>query len=204
MTGRNQRRAYAAAVLGGVAAGAVMFFAASGTWASVEVAPPGMTADTVEVSGSSAVPLVGAMAFVVMAGSVAVVASGGWLRRAIGVVIVLAGCAAAFAVVTAGGAVDDSLHDEVASSTSMTGGAGQEDALGRKADTTPWRWAAFAGALVAIGIGGAVAARGGDWPRMGQRYEAPGARRERPETPAEDRDVGDLWKALDDGEDPTA
>lgn len=204
MTGRRERRTYAAAVLGGVAAGAVMFFASSGTWASVEVAPPGMTSDTVEVSGSSAVPLVGAMAFVVMAGSVAVVASAGLLRRAIGVVVALAGCAAAVAVVTAGAAIDDSLHEEVASSASMTGGAGQEDALVREADATPWRWASFAGALISVGVGGTIAVRGGRWPRMGQRYEAPGARREPRAAPAEDRDVADLWKAFDDGEDPTA
>ncbi|MGH3357167.1 MAG: Trp biosynthesis-associated membrane protein, partial [Nocardioidaceae bacterium] len=107
MSERSSRRTYAAAVLAGVASGAVVFFAASRTWASVEVAPPGMTVDTVTVSGSSATPLVGAMAFVVMAGAVAVVASAGWLRRGIGVLVLLAGATAAVSAATAGDAVDD-------------------------------------------------------------------------------------------------
>lgn len=199
-----QRRVYAAAVLSGVAAGALIFFAASRTWASVEVAPAGMTAETVSVSGSTAVPLVAAMAFVVMAGSIAVVASSGWLRRAVGVLVVLAAAVAVYACATAGAAVDDALREAIGASPSMTAGPEQQDALVADADSTWWRWVSLAAALVAVAVGCTVVARGGGWPRMGQRYDAPGATRRETERPAEDRDVGDLWKALDDGEDPTA
>lgn len=182
----------------------MVFFAASRTWASVEVAPEGMTAETVSVTGSTAVPLVAAMAFVVMAGSVAVVASSGWLRRGIGVLVALAAAVAVYTAATAGEAVDDALGEAVASSPSMTAGQGQQDALVADADATWWRWVSLGGAVVAVGVGCTVVARGGRWPRMGQRYEAPGATRRDTERPVEDRDVGDLWKALDEGEDPTA
>lgn len=201
---RRDRRVYAAAVLTGVGSGALVFLAASRTWASVEVAPPGMTADTVTVTGSAAAPLVGAMAFVVMAGSVAVVASSGWLRRAVGALVVVAAVVAVYTAATAGGAVDDALSDAVASSTSMTAGPEQQRELVADADATWWRWGAVAGSLAALGVGCLVVVRGGRWPGMGRRYDAPSARRRESAEPAEERDVTDLWKALDEGEDPTA
>ncbi|UYM05326.1 Trp biosynthesis-associated membrane protein [Solicola gregarius] len=201
----SDRRLYGIVVVVGIVAGGVMIWAASRTWASVEVAPPGMTVDDVDVTGSTAVPLVSAMSFVVMAGSVAVVAAGGWLRRAVGVVIALAAAGALVAGVLADAAIDDAVRDAVAASTSMTGDAGQEDALVAAADHSLWRWAAVVASLVGVAVGCLVVAYAPRWPRMGKRYEAPGARTARAadSTPAEDRDVGDLWKALDEGDDPT-
>lgn len=206
MTGSSSsiRRMYGLVVVAGIAAGGLMVWAASRTWASVEVAPAGMTVDQVEVTGSTAVPLVGAMAFVVMAGSVAVVASGGWLRRAVGVVIALAAGGALVAGVLAGSAIDDAVRDAVAASTSMTGGAAQADDLVAAADHSLWRWTAVAASLVGVVVGALVVAYAPRWPRMGKRYDAPGARTSRDDsTPAADRDVADLWKALDEGDDPT-
>lgn len=201
----SDRRLYGIVVVVGIVAGALMAWAASRTWASVEVAPAGMTVDEVEVTGSTSVPLVGAMAFVVMAGSVAVVASGGWLRRAVGVVIALAAAIAFVAGVLAGSAIDDAVRDAVAASTSMTGGAAQESELVSAADHSLWRWAAVAASLVGVAVGGLVVAYAPRWPRMGKRYDAPGARPARDDsTPPADRDVADLWKALDEGDDPTA
>ncbi len=42
------------------------------------------------------------------------------------------------------------------------------------------------------------------WPEMGSRYDAPGAAAETAEPPPEDRSNLDLWKAMDEGRDPTA
>ena len=201
----RDRRSYGIAVIAGIAAGAVMIWAASRTWASVEVAPSGMTSDDVGVTGSTALPVVGAMAFVVMAGSIAVIASGGWLRRAVGVVIVLAAGSALVASVIAGSAIDDALHEAVVSSTSMTGGEQQADGYVAAADNSIWRWIAAASSAIAVAVGCLVVAYAPRWPRMGKRYEAPGARTPVADTTEpEDRDVADLWKALDEGDDPTA
>lgn len=199
------RRLYAPAVLAGVVAGAVMLFAGSRTWASAEVAPAGMTVDDVDVTGATSVPLVSAMAFVVMASAVAVMASGGWLRRAIGVLIVVAAGAAAVAVVMAGSAIDDAVRDAVAVSPSMTGGSDEGETFVDAADQTVWRWIALVSALVGVVAGAAVIRYAKAWPRMGSRYDAPTApTRHEVSKPAEERDAADLWKALDEGDDPTA
>jgi len=198
------RRLYGPCVLAGVAAGGVMLFAASRAWATVEVAPDGMTVDEVEVTGSASVPLVSALAFVVMAAAVAVVASSGWFRRVVGVLLVVAAGAAAVAVVLAGSALDDAVRDAVGASRSMTGGTAEEDAFVAAADQTVWRWVTFAAALVAATAGCLVVAYAKVWPRMGSRYDAP-TQPTRHETskPTEERVGEDLWKALDEGDDPT-
>ncbi|MDN5854571.1 MAG: Trp biosynthesis-associated membrane protein [Actinomycetia bacterium] len=199
------RRLYGPCVLAGIAAGAVMLFAGSRSWASAQVAPAGMTVDEVGVTGSTSVPLVSAMAFVVMAAAVAVVASGGWLRRAIGVLLVVAAGAAAVAILMAGSAIDDAVRDAVAASPSMTGGAAEQGSFVDAADQTVWRWIAFAGSLVAFAAGCAVVAYANVWPRMGSRYDAPTTpSRHETAKPTEDRDAADLWKAMDEGGDPTA
>lgn len=196
------RRVYTIAVLLGIASGGLMFFAAARTWASVRVAPTGMPVDVAKVTGTSAVPLVTAMAFVVMAGSVAVVAAAGRLRRAIGVIVVLAGAAAVVAVLVGGAGIDEALRDAVVSSTSMTGDTSDAETLVGTADHTWWRWVSLVGALPAVAIGALVVAQATRWPAMGRRYDAPSSARKVPAEPA-DRDLNDLWKSLDEGEDPT-
>ena len=52
--------------------------------------------------------------------------------------------------------------------------------------------------LVAAGLGGLTARAGHRWPTMGRRYEAPVAAA--PQAPTTDADI---WKALDEGRDPT-
>jgi hypothetical protein len=41
------------------------------------------------------------------------------------------------------------------------------------------------------------------WPEMGSRYDAPGAA-EQETAPPEERSSLDLWRSLDEGQDPTA
>jgi Tryptophan-associated transmembrane protein (Trp_oprn_chp) len=43
-----------------------------------------------------------------------------------------------------------------------------------------------------------------DWPEMGTRYDAPGSAPPPPVAPPEEQSNLDLWKALDEGHDPTA
>jgi hypothetical protein len=46
--------------------------------------------------------------------------------------------------------------------------------------------------------------RVGRWPEMGRRYDAPAARAVAPGGgPAEEQENLELWKALDEGRDPT-
>jgi uncharacterized membrane protein (TIGR02234 family) len=68
--------------------------------------------------------------------------------------------------------------------------------------TTAWPWLAVTGALVSA-LASAVALReAGRWPEMSSRYDAPtGEAIPAPE--AEEPSSVDLWKALDEGRDPT-
>lgn len=178
-------------VLGLLAAGAVALFAATRAWASATVRTPGLPTDQVAVSGVDAAPILAGLAVVIVAAALGVVAAGGWLRQLIGLLIAAVAVVAALRALTlnAGGAA---LGRALQDSPAYIGGTDPS------VDGAAWPWiAAFAFAVAAV-LGAIVAVRGRGWPRMSARYE-----REAP-TPATSSDDGDLWRAQDQGQDPTA
>lgn len=71
---------------------------------------------------------------------------------------------------------------------------------------TGWWWLALLGALVCAGAGVLAVTRVPRWPEMGRKYDAPGT--DGPQAPVADpadpeRTSIDLWKAIDEGRDPT-
>ncbi len=60
---------------------------------------------------------------------------------------------------------------------------------------------ALAGSMLALGAAALAVRDVGRWPQMGKRYDAPGAAEETAE-PGERTNL-DLWKAMDEGRDPT-
>ncbi|WP_224275525.1 Trp biosynthesis-associated membrane protein, partial [Streptomyces sp. LS1784] len=85
------------------------------------------------------------------------------------------------------------LDAEAARKLALSGSAATEVAH------TGWPWVALVGGVL-LALAGLLTLRyGRGWPAMGSRYEAPTRR-----TPARTDTPGDLWKALDRGEDPTA
>ena len=65
---------------------------------------------------------------------------------------------------------------------------------------TAWYWVTGVGARCSRLVASAWPPFAGPgWPAMGSRYDAPAARAERPAPPTQD-----LWRALDEGRDPTA
>ncbi|GAA4548662.1 Trp biosynthesis-associated membrane protein [Amycolatopsis samaneae] len=131
--------------------------------------------ETGEQRAVSLVPL----AILALAGVAGVVATGGWARRALGVLLVLAGAAGVWA------AVDGVRFGGFADGLPVS-----QMLIGRGL-------AALGGILVAVG--GLAAIKGaGSAVRLGARYSAPGAKRK-----ARDPDT-ELWEALSEGEDPTA
>lgn len=194
----SPRRSYALAVVGGVVAGGVGFLATSASWARVRLDSSGMPTEQVSVTGADAVPLVSAMALVVLAGAVAVLATAGRLRRFVGLVIAVAATVGLVGIALSGGPLADAVLERVRGSAAMTGGRADEAEAVGSATHGLWRWVALTGMLAAAYVGGAVAAHGHRWPSMGRRYEAPTARRA--ERGALDEDA---WTALDRGEDPT-
>lgn len=193
MTDGGSTRAYALTVVGGIVAGGLTFFAASRTWASVTVRTSGLPSDRVAVDGAQAVPVVGAMALVILAASVAVLAASRRIRILVGAVIAAAALTAAVFTATAASALEDTVAERVGESPAMTGDQAAQTALAANPDPTMWRWVCLAAALAALAVGILVLVRGRRWPTMGRRYEAP----------SRNREDDDPWKALDRGEDPT-
>jgi uncharacterized membrane protein (TIGR02234 family) len=189
----SRRRLYAPIVLGLLAAGALALFAVTRSWATATVRSPGVPVDQVQASGADGAPVLVALAIVVVAAGLAVVASGGWLRQVIGLVIAsVAACAAvrALSLDVAGAPLARALADSPANLGSAR----------PVADLSSWPVVATVAFALAAVLGLAVVVFGRQWPRLGTRYDR--AARTRPEQ-VDATDEAEVWRALDDGRDPT-
>jgi hypothetical protein len=174
----NPRRELTLAVLLAVLGSALALFAASRNWVVIETRRPAPLPPVREtISGRDSVPWAAAMAFVGLAGGIALLATKRLGRLVVGLVVALAG-----AIMVAGGIAGWS-----------TSGADYEQVT----VTELWPAASIVGGLAALAAGALAVARGRRWAEMGAKYDAPGAAKV-----AED-DAG-IWDALDRGEDPTA
>lgn len=175
-----------------VLASAGALIAAGRTWAvgTVGALPPLPARDLALTAAQAGAPVSG-LAVLGLAGGVAVVAARGWLRVAVGVLLLFAGVVVA--VVGAGFDAGSAF----ASEGLFPAGAGR----------TGWPLlAAGCGAGLAL-AGLLVAVRGRRWSTLSRRYDLPAARVQ--EAPSQPADTGaqadrELWEALDRGEDPTA
>lgn len=191
--GPRARRAYVPTVLGLLALGGVAFFAASRQWVGATVASDGLPSDQIALTGADTVPLVSALALVVVTAALAVLATGGRLRRTVGVVAVVAAVGGLWVVLTSGAPIDRAFADAVAESPAFTGGT--DPASDR---SVLWPVVAGVALAAAAALGGLTAAIGHRWPTMSRRYESPGAA-----APTAPRTEAEIWKALDEGRDPT-
>lgn len=183
----TRRRTFAPVLVLGLAAGTLAAVAGNKTW--VEVEPVDRTAAFTALSPGGQVPLATALSLVVLAAWGVLLVTRGVVRRAMAVLALIAGLGVAVTVVVGG----TQLPGE--------GRAALED-LGVTdvtVDYTGWLWAAGVGAALCV-LAGLLAVRHvRQWPEMGTRYDAPGATTiEEPESNL------DLWKAFDEGRDPTA
>ncbi|MEV7598698.1 TIGR02234 family membrane protein [Kitasatospora sp. NPDC089797] len=146
----------------------------------------------VSVTGGKISELPGGLALVGLAAAVAVFAVRGVGRLAVGALTLLAGLGAAAAAVA--GSSDTAALDSAASGKLALAGS-----TATEVSHTGWPWVAVLGGLL-LAVAGLITLRyGRGWPAMGSRYEAPTRK-----APVKADTPGDLWKALDRGEDPTA
>ncbi|WP_114422679.1 Trp biosynthesis-associated membrane protein [Nocardioides houyundeii] len=201
-------RSFGPTVLLGVGTGVLAAVSGSRAWMSVEPADPETPGAALVLDGFPGLgqmPLAGALGLVVLACWGVVLVSRGLMRRVVawlGLVVAL-GLVATWitGLVTLREAVLQTLEE---------GGAGGE----WNTAWTSWFWVAAVAALGCVAAAVVAGLRAGRWPAMGSRYDAPtgggpasvpgraedGGRGEDAEG---ETDPAALWKALDEGRDPT-
>lgn len=178
------RRAYLLTLLSCLAGAGLAVYGVTRVWSVHVTARTGMSDLRTVRTGADVAPWVIGLALVALAGTGALLATGGWVRRTLGGLLALCGAGVAVGAIAGRAGLDP-------------GTAGAGAAL--------WPVVCALGGAI-ITLGGLTAARHGHrWPGMSARYErgtpppspAPAAK-----GPALDHRTA--WDALDRGDDPTA
>ena len=186
-------RTFGPAVLLGLASAALVAVAGNQPWAKADEGQ-GIGEQVASVSvavGEAKAPLATALALVVLATWGVLLVARGRFRTIVAWLGGLFSVALLAAVVGAVLAAPDAVADAYAP-------YGVTDI---DVDRTLWCWVAVAGAVVALSAAFLAVRDVGRWPQMGRRYDAPGAAD--PEPDSGERSHIDLWKAMDEGRDPT-
>lgn len=199
-----KRRSYALAIVACLAGAALALYAITRVW-SIHLTPrPGMSALRESRTGTDLEPWVTGLALVALAGTGALLATSGWARRVLGIVLALCGAGIVIGAIVGRVGLDPG-----------TAGAGG----------TAWPILCAVGGLIIVAGGVTTTRHGHEWPGMSARYDRnpvppPRTDGERPapnagngsSTPAADDrsasvaavDHRAAWDALDRGDDPTA
>lgn len=185
----SRRELTAATVLGGAGAAIVVGFAGR-SWATVTERGNGLETLNQHLSGRSLSGVIAALGWAGLAGIAALLATRGWARVVVGVLL------AAFGVIVAIASPAAVRHAHV---VTIAGDKSNLARLGGElaVHVSAWWVLSLAGGVLLAASGLLTAVRGRRWPGMSSRYERPG-----PARPATD-DPASLWKALDRGDDPT-
>ena len=187
MSESTRDRSYGPTLVAGLGGAALAAVAGARTWASARGDAAGIKVDEA-VPGSESQPLVAGVALVALAAWGVLLVVRGRARRLVAAVgLLAAGGALASWGLALGGVRDDAVQAVVALGAAPDG-----------VDTSlsPWFFLAGLGALLTTGAFVVALLRAPGWPQMGSRYDAPAAR-----AAAEDED---MWRALDEGRDPTS
>jgi uncharacterized membrane protein (TIGR02234 family) len=191
------RSGYGATVVVGLAASGACAASVAQPWARATATVAGLPTVEASVDGADVAPVAAALAVVCLAGFGAVLATRGWLRRALGVVI--AGCAIAVLVIAVVAPSSAALLEDGLAAKGWAGGAYDHS-------VTLWRLIAAVAAAIAALCGAVIARYGGLWATMGSRYDSParsGAARSSVGADGEQLSETAMWRTLDDGGDPT-
>jgi uncharacterized membrane protein (TIGR02234 family) len=150
---------------------------------------------TIQATGAQLRPELAAIALVAVAAAAAIVATSGWARRLVGVLVAVAGGWAVWLSLSPGDAVPRSAGAGSGAALE-TGPPADAVAVGLPAHTAAPLLGVGAGLLLVAAAAG-VLCWANAMPRLGARYAAPGTARRVP-----DRDT-QWWDALDAGQDPT-
>jgi uncharacterized membrane protein (TIGR02234 family) len=182
-----ERRFFVPTLLGGLVGAGLCALAGGKPWA----APDGQPGSTLVDDTGGHVPLAGALGLVALAAWGVLLVTRGRVRRGVAVLgAVVAVGLVVTAVVGRSQALDSARHATVDLGRTPSG-----------AHVTGWWWVALVASLLALAAAAAAVRFCRTWPEMGSRYDAPAAPARDPE-PEEMEDI-DLWRAIDQGRDPT-
>jgi len=191
------RATFAPVVLLGLGSGALVAVAGTKDWVVPDLARDNNAAGTtLWDSWVVDAPLAGALALVLLACWGVVLVTRGRVRRVVAVLALLAALGLVATSIWTGVEGPQTLRDNLAE-------PGAQAMLGdRDVDPTftGWFWTAAVGAPLSA-MAAALAIRfAPQWPEMGSRYDAPTSG----PSAKEPSDNLDIWKAIDEGDDPTA
>jgi uncharacterized membrane protein (TIGR02234 family) len=189
------RTGFAPVVLVGLASGVGAAVGGNQAWVVADATSEGATSALVATATGASVPLATALALVVLACWGVVLVSRGRVRRAVAGLGALAALGTLATYVAGYFIAASSLRDDFAQVLVDT----------VDIDHTRWFWFGLVCAVGSVLATVQAVRRVPRWPEMGSRYDAPGDRRgpQSSGQPAEEPSSLDLWKAIDEGHDPT-
>ncbi|HWU32929.1 MAG TPA: Trp biosynthesis-associated membrane protein [Marmoricola sp.] len=188
------RKSFVPVVLGGLAAAALAAVASSKAWAALDKTDSNQVASWVGSSGQ--LPLASALSLAALASWGALLVSRGRWRRWIALLGLAIALGSTVTAIVGYSKAPSDLRHAVASSVGT-------NVLRSSPGLTGWYWAALiADVLVVIALAFAVRDAPA-WPAMSSRYDSPtGAKETQPQRARPETSL-DVWKALDEGDDPT-
>ncbi len=188
-----ERRGFWPVVAVGVASAALAAVGSSRGWATSSGSAAGLKMHET-VSGSSAVPLTAALSLLVLASWGALLVTRGRTRRWLALVGLVAATGALLSLALGAG------DARQAAERLVLGSPGAGDLTTR---LTAWYYLtglALVSGIVTLAL---AAVRSPSWPAMGSRYDAPGTRTSGSQALRSEEADEDMWRALDQGHDPT-
>ncbi|KQZ69937.1 Trp biosynthesis-associated membrane protein [Nocardioides sp. Root151] len=196
-TERKPRSTFGPVLLLGLVGAALAAVGGAKAWYAVPDA-----ADTIDAPVATTdqfsldMPLAGALGLVLLACWGVLLVTRGWVRRAVAVLGLVSSLGLVATFIQGWRTLPDDLADKL-TETGTGQSAGSLDA-----GFTGWFWAAGVGIVISV-VATLLAVRlVPSWPAMGSRYDAPTGAQSGP-VDVERANDGELWKAIDEGHDPT-
>ncbi|HEV2797909.1 MAG TPA: Trp biosynthesis-associated membrane protein [Nocardioides sp.] len=198
----ERRRTFGPVVLAGLAAAVVAAVAGTKPWVTgesggIESSDGGAMSSVLALDSVAESPLAAALSLVLLACWGVLLVTRGRVRRAVAVLALVTAVGLTAAAVEA----FFNLPDALAASLLEVSGV---DTV--STSLTAWYPVALVSALASVAATVAAVRVVGSWPEMGTRYDAP-AGAQTADDAADDvppKENIDIWKALDEGRDPTA
>jgi hypothetical protein len=192
----DARRTFVPVLVPGVAAAALAAVAGAREWARLGSAvAKTVPVDAPGLSSAGEVPLASALSLVALAAWGALLVTRGRIRRLVAVIGLVAALALAGVTVAGAWSAPHGLRTALEDDFALPSGS----AAHADVHLTGWYWCALVAVVVVVGAFALAVRWSPSWPVMARRYDAPGSQAA-PRSPSTNQE---LWKAIDEGHDPT-